>query len=170
MKTLAILLCLLPVLALGQNLNRTILVYGTPDTGGHTAGSGTYPRYTYVQFSASPNAGWFLKSWNDGDTNLVRAIVLRTNITFIATFAQGAPPPTTSLVTVGWNPVAGCSSYWVWTGASPGNYTKHVTANNQSKKQLTVPAGATTYIAVQSIGTNGLMSTNYSNELVYTSP
>jgi len=156
--------------AAGGNPNRTLLVYGTPTTGGHVSGAGTYPRYTYVQFSANPNAGWYLLKWNDGNTNQVRAVVLRSNMTFTATFAQGSPPPTTSLVTVGWNGVVGCTNYYVWNGPSLTNYTKRVTANNQTKKQLTVGVGSTNHIAVQAIdSTTGLVSV-YSTELVYVAP
>jgi hypothetical protein len=152
------------------NPNRTLMVYGIPTTGGHTAGSGTYPRYTYVQFSAVPNAGWYLKSWNDGNTNLVRAIVLKQSVTFTATFTQTPPSPTTSLVTVGWNGVAGCSNYYVSYGPSTQNYTKRVTANSQTKKQLTVGLPSTNYIAVQAIdGVTGLVSA-YSAELFYSVP
>jgi hypothetical protein len=154
--------------ATGNNPYRTVLVYASPGAGGHVSGAGTYPRYTYVQISAMANAGWYFVRWNDGITNASRAFVLRTNISFTGTFSQTPPPPTMGYVTVGWNAVPNVNQYYVWTGSSSGSYTKRVTANNQSKKQLAVPLGVTTFIAVQSVDANGLVSTNYSNELAYT--
>jgi hypothetical protein len=170
MKRILVMLILLICTAQSRNPNRTLMVYGLPMQGGHVSGSGTYPRYTYVQFSASPYTGWYLKSWNDGNTNLVRGLVLRTSVTFTATFVQGTPPPTTSYVTVGWNGSSGCTNYYVWTGPSLTNYTKRVTATNQTKKQLGLAPGSTNHIAVQAIdAVSGLLS-DYSGELVYVAP
>jgi hypothetical protein len=157
-------------LAPSNNPYRTVVCYANPGTGGNVSGGGTYPRYTYVQIIANPNAGWFFTKWNDGVTNAVRTFVLRTNISFTAYFSQTPPPPTTSYVTVGWNGVTGCTNYYVSYGPSHNNYTKRVTANNQTKKQLQVGLPSTNYISVQAIDfTTGLVSA-YSSELIYTAP
>lgn len=149
----------------------TIVVYGKPTAGGHVAGGGTYPFKTPVQISGNPNTGWSLQSWNDGVTNEVRTVVVPNGtVTYTATFIQNAPPPVTnSLVTVCWIPAPSATSYQVFQGTSPGSYTNQwpTTATNL---QINVPPKITSYIAVKSVGSTGLVSTNYSNELAYTAP
>ena len=55
---------------------------------GQTSGSGTYPAGASVEISAYPSAYARFVKWNDGNTQNPRTVVVNSNMTYIAEFAQ----------------------------------------------------------------------------------
>jgi hypothetical protein len=150
----------------GQPLG-TVVVVAVPGNGGQVAGGGSYPARSRIQISASPNGGWLFVQWNDGNTSASRIVVVpnpNNTITYTATFQQQAV--TTTPITVGWDKVTGAASYRVYQGRASHSYTNYTTTTSSSL-QIQVWPGIT-YVATTSIGTTGLESTNYSNEITYT--
>lgn len=77
------------------------------------------------------------------------------------------PPPQ---LTVGWDasltPSNQLRNYFVYYGPLPGTYTNKVNAGLALTVTLSnLDWGGTYYLAATAVGTNGLQSTNYSNEI-----
>lgn len=84
-----------------------VLSLGAQGGGGTTTGSGSYFPGTSVEISVTPlSANWLFTGWNDGDTNLVRTIVMPgDSITYIAEFTRQIGPVTAYVSQVSSNPV-----------------------------------------------------------------
>ncbi len=75
---------------------------------GTASGAGVYPDSSLVTISATPFEGYRFDSWDDGDTNAVRTLLLVSDTTFTAYFAADSlptPPPDTVWYTVTVNAV-----------------------------------------------------------------
>lgn len=68
------------------NKEYTITVVPDDITHGTTSGGGTYLKGTSVTISASALSGYDFVSWNDGNTNSTRTVLVTQNITYTATF------------------------------------------------------------------------------------
>ncbi len=68
----------------------TVTVKANPTTGGSVSGGGTFQVGSNVNLTATPFAGWLLTAWNDGNTNLTRAITVpAAPTTCTANFTRG---------------------------------------------------------------------------------
>ncbi len=66
-----------------------VTVQSSPASAGAVAGGGIYPIGSNAVISASAYSGCYFSSWNDGDTNLVRSIIVpSTDITYTAIFSN----------------------------------------------------------------------------------
>ena len=89
---------------------------------GSVQGGGRFSDQTHVSFSASPEPGFYLRRWSDGDTHLHRTILLTQDTLFTAHFTDSIP------FTVSAQPdrmfqghVTGGGTYWL-------NDTAHLSA------------------------------------------
>ena len=64
----------------------TITVISENDIQGTVAGGGTFDEGAEIQITATPNFGYRFVSWNDGNTENPRAIIVTADATYIATF------------------------------------------------------------------------------------
>ena len=65
----------------------SINVLANPTEGGICTGTGVYDEGTQINISATPNDKYEFDSWDDGDTNLQRTIIVdELKTTYIATF------------------------------------------------------------------------------------
>ena len=71
---------------------RTMLVVSDNESMGSVTGGGIYPDSSLVTISATPFEGYRFDSWNDGDTNAVRTLLLVSDTTFTAYFAPDTMP------------------------------------------------------------------------------
>lgn len=81
---------------------RTVTVF-CDSTMGSVSGGGTYIDSSIVTITATANDGYHFTSWNDGDTHVVRNILLVSDTAFTAYFAADSlptPPPDTVWRTV----------------------------------------------------------------------
>ena len=87
---------------------RTLTLDVNDATMGTASGAGVYPDSSLVTISATPFEGYRFDSWDDGDTNAVRTLLLVSDTTFTAYFAADSlptPPPDTVWYTVTVNAV-----------------------------------------------------------------
>lgn len=70
---------------------RTVTVF-CDSTMGSVSGSGTYMDSSMVTITATANDGYHFTSWNDGDTHVVRNILLVSDTAFTAHFAADTLP------------------------------------------------------------------------------
>jgi hypothetical protein len=145
----------------------TVYVYGTPQGGGQVAGGGTYPTYSKVQISASPNTGYAFSQWSDGNLNAVRIVSVTGGTTrYTATFVQYASQVN---VLLGWNAEPRATLYRLYQGSATGKYDTW-TGTPSTNLTVSVNRGSLTFFAAKSVDAAGLESTNYSNEVSYQAP
>ena len=66
----------------------TITVSANNDEYGSVSGDGTYTVGTEISLTASPNDGYRFVSWNDGNTDNPRTLIVTSDSTFVATFVR----------------------------------------------------------------------------------
>ena len=77
------------VTALFTQVFAVVSVDARPADGGAVLGGGTYPAGADIVISAAAHPGWHFTTWDDGDTNAIRAIAVpETNLQFSAGFTQ----------------------------------------------------------------------------------
>ncbi len=65
----------------------TVYVQSSNTIMGGVSGSGTFPYGTYTPISATPNYGYHFVSWSDGSTQNPRTVMVKSDTSFMATFA-----------------------------------------------------------------------------------
>ena len=71
----------------------SINVLAEPINGGICTGTGVYDEGDRITITAEPNDGYIFKNWDDGDTNLVRDIIVdESKTTYVAKFLSMRPP------------------------------------------------------------------------------
>lgn len=71
---------------------RTLTLDVNDSTMGTVSGAGVYPDSSVVTLSANPFGGYHFVAWNDGDTHVVRNILLVSDTAFTAHFAADTLP------------------------------------------------------------------------------
>ena len=100
----------------------TITVLANDPTLGTVSGSGTYPQGTTIEISATPLEHSYFRSWNDGNTDNPRTIVVTQDMTFTAFFETEQQY---SITVVSGNPLLGTV---YGSGTYPANTTVSIGA------------------------------------------
>ena len=134
----------------------SIITVLTSSTNGTVLGSGTFPAGSTQAISATPNAGWGFSSWDDGNTQNPRSIIVpANNVTYTAIFAPLLATVTVQVNTNIGGVAAGGGIFPVGSTrpltatAYPGwTFTGWNDANLSNPRSITVPASNITYTAV----------------------
>ncbi len=87
-------------------------VRAVPASGGVVNGGGNFPIGSTQQISVTPTNGWLFGSWQDGDTNSLRLIVLTSNdVIYTASLVQPSSLITLNVNTNAGGMVVGAGSY-----------------------------------------------------------
>lgn len=66
-----------------------ITVLSSNETMGNVYGGGSFAYGTTIEISATPNEGYHFECWSDGDSNITRTILVESNASYTAEFAEG---------------------------------------------------------------------------------
>ena len=79
----------------------TLTVLSSEESKGTVTGGGTYKEGLTVQIAAVPKSGYEFSTWNDGNTDNPRSIVLTSDTTFVASFKETeVTPPVETTYTI----------------------------------------------------------------------
>ncbi|MBR5984677.1 MAG: T9SS type A sorting domain-containing protein [Bacteroidales bacterium] len=137
--------------------NYTIVTAANNDEYGIVIGGGTYPMNTDITLYAIPNNGYHFSSWNDGNTENPRHVVVTGDATYVASFASNQQGETYTITVLSSNneqgTVTGSGVYPAGAlariSATANNgfvFTSWNDGNTENPRYITVTSDAT-YIA-----------------------
>ena len=129
----------------------TITVQSNDTTLGTVSGGGEYPKGSTIEIAATPAANAYFVSWDDGNTDNPRSVVVTRDMTFIANFNL---IPSYTIIVVSESPTMGsvygggnyAANSIVTIGANPAqgyHFTGWQDGNIDNPRQITVTGNAT---------------------------
>jgi len=137
----------------------TLTVAANDPTMGTVTGSGTYNYNSTATLTASANTGYHFVSWNDGDTNAARLVVVIADDSYTATFAANQYTLTVASIDSAMGTVTGTGTYFFGDTATltaTANYGHHFVSWNDgdtNAARLVVVNADAAYLAIFGVNT-----------------